>query len=76
MDRQKIEQGVRLILEGIGEDLQREGLRETPRRVAKMCEEIFAGIGQEPALEIGFTEPLEAGNIICLKDIHFYSFCE
>ena len=44
VDAQKIEQGVRLILEGVGEDPDREGLRETPARVARMYEEVFAGL--------------------------------
>jgi GTP cyclohydrolase I len=47
MDRPKIAEGVRLILEGIGEDPSREGLRDTPRRVADMYAEIFAGIGED-----------------------------
>ncbi|NIS38682.1 GTP cyclohydrolase I FolE, partial [Candidatus Saccharibacteria bacterium] len=55
MDQKKIEQGVRLILEGIGEDLSREGLKNTPSRVAKMCEEIFEGIGHQPTVRANFT---------------------
>ena len=76
MDRKKIEQGVRLILEGLGEDVTREGLAKTPERVAKMCEEIFEGIGKEPELKVGFTEDVGAGTVIKLKDIDFYSVCE
>ena len=49
MDRAKIEAGVRLVLEGIGEDPGREGLLKTPERVAKMYEEVFAGMVQDPA---------------------------
>ena len=48
MDQKKIEEGVRLILEGIGEDPEREGLLETPQRVARMCEEIYGGMKQMP----------------------------
>ena len=44
LDEQKIEEGVRLLLEGIGEDVNREGLRETPGRVARMCREIYGGM--------------------------------
>ena len=44
MDSEKIKQGVRLILEGIGEDVNREGLRETPDRIARMYEEIYGGL--------------------------------
>ena len=49
MDREKIEQGVRLLLEGIGEDIHREGLLETPSRVARMFEEIYGGLFMDPA---------------------------
>ena len=47
MDKEKIKEGVRLMLEGIGEDITREGLLETPDRIARMCEEIYGGLGQE-----------------------------
>lgn len=76
MDRKKIEEGVRLILEGIGENLEREGLQKTPQRVAKMCEEIFEGTGQTPELDFGFTEDVGLENLVALKDISFYSVCE
>jgi GTP cyclohydrolase I len=76
MDRKKIEQGVRLILGGLGEDITREGLAKTPERVAKMYEEIFEGIGKEPELNVGFTEDLGADTLIKLRDIDFYSVCE
>ncbi len=75
MDRKKIEQGVRLILEGIGEDIARPGLQKTPRRVAEMCEEIFGGIRKKPDLSAGFVEDV-GEQIICIKDIRFYSICE
>lgn len=76
MDKKQIEEGVRLILEGIGEDLKREGLRGTPGRVADMYEEIFSGIGKDPSKEL---EPMfDEGHdeIILVKDIPFYSVCE
>ncbi|MEA2015813.1 MAG: GTP cyclohydrolase I FolE [Actinomycetota bacterium] len=76
VDRQKIEEGIRLILKGIGEDADREGLRGTPRRVADMYEEIFSGIGRDPSIEL---EPMfDEGHdeIILIKDILFYSVCE
>ena len=47
MDKEKIKDGVKLILEGIGEDISREGLLETPGRIARMYEEIFAGIDKD-----------------------------
>lgn len=76
MDHKKIAHGVRLILEGIGEDPQRPGLQETPARVAKMCEEIFEGTGKDPTLQAGFAEELGGEGLIALKDIEFYSMCE
>jgi GTP cyclohydrolase I len=48
IDRSKVEQAVRMILEGIGDDPDREGVADTPRRVADMYEEIFAGVGVDP----------------------------
>jgi GTP cyclohydrolase IA len=76
MDKDKIEQGVRLLLEGVGEDLGREGLRDTPKRVAAMYEEIFRGIGQDPqeVLKVTFGENHE--EMVLVKDIPFYSVCE
>ena len=47
VDRKKVEEGVRLILEGIEEDPEREGLRDTPNRIARMYEEIFAGLDMD-----------------------------
>ena len=76
MDREKIEAAVRMILEGIGEDPDREGLRLTPTRVASMYEEIFAGLGQDPTelLQAQFSEEHE--EMIIVKDIPLYSVCE
>ncbi|MBI4688244.1 MAG: GTP cyclohydrolase I FolE [Nitrospirae bacterium] len=76
MDRKKIEKGVRLILEGIGENPERPGLKSTPERVAKMYEEIFSGL-QTPEEEI--LKPIEGEShdeLVLLKDIPFYSVCE
>ncbi len=75
MDRQKIADGIRLVLEGVGEDLNREGLRTTPERVAVMLEEILNGTHLEPKLDAGLFE--EVGEeIIMMKDIPYYSMCE
>jgi GTP cyclohydrolase I len=76
MDQEKIERAVRLLLEGIGEDPEREGLRDTPARVARMCAEIYAGIGADPAGV--FTRVFHEAHdeIILVRDIPFYSMCE
>ncbi|NPV26424.1 MAG: GTP cyclohydrolase I FolE [Firmicutes bacterium] len=76
MDLAKIEQGVRMILEAIGENPEREGLRNTPARVARMYQEIFHGLQEDPRdhLEILFTEEHE--EMVLVKDIPLYSMCE
>jgi GTP cyclohydrolase I len=76
MDLKKIEKGVRLILEGIGEDPERAGIKDTPYRVAKMYEEIFAGL-KTPSEEIlRYIEGESHDEMVLLKDIPFYSVCE
>ena len=72
----QIEEGIRLILEAIGEDPNREGLLETPMRVAKMYEEVFAGLKIDPKeyFETIFSENHE--ELVLVKDIPFYSMCE
>jgi GTP cyclohydrolase I len=76
LDKDKIIEGVRMVLEGIGEDLDREGLRKTPERVANMYEEILCGMDIEPSSVIRpmFTEEHE--EMIVVKDIPLYSICE
>jgi len=76
MDKDKIKQAIRLLLEGIGEDPDRDGLRDTPRRVADMCEEIYGGIGADPAslFTVVFDETYD--EIVLVKNIPFYSICE
>jgi len=76
MDQTKIKKGVKLILEGMGEDLSREGIKETPTRVARMFLEIFEGMHIKPDLNVGFAEEISRDNLISIKDIPFYSFCE
>jgi GTP cyclohydrolase I len=76
VDKAKIEQGVRLLLEGIGENADREGLKDTPRRVAAMYEELFRGYGVDPSevLKVTFGENHE--EMVLVKEIPFYSVCE
>ena len=76
MDREKIEQGVRLILEGIGENPNREGLVETPDRIARMYEEIFAGLSCDAREPLSKTFTAQNNEMIIEKDITFYSTCE
>ena len=76
MDKKKIEEGVRLILEGIGEDPEREGLLETPQRVARMCEEIYGGMKQDAREHLEKQFHVENNNMVVEKDIPFYSTCE
>ncbi len=76
MNLKKIEEGVRLILEGIGENPERPGLKDTPSRVAKMYTEIFAGL-KKPTEDL--LKPIEGEShdeMVLLKDIPFYSVCE
>ena len=75
-DDEKIEQGVRLILEGIGEDPNRGGLRETPARVARMYREVFAGIGQDASQLVTVVEGADHDEMIMVRDIPIYSMCE
>ena len=76
MDSEKIQQGVRLILEGIGEDPDREGLLDTPARVARMYGEICSGIDKDPH-ELFVKSFCENHNeMVLVKDIPFYSICE
>lgn len=76
INRAQIEEAVRLILEAIGEDPNREGLLDTPKRVAKMYEEVFSGMDVDPKeyFETIFTEEHE--ELVLVKDIPFYSMCE
>ncbi|WP_115312317.1 GTP cyclohydrolase I FolE [Peptoniphilus indolicus] len=76
MDKNKIETAVTMILEAIGEDPTREGLVETPQRVARMYEEIFGGINQTAEKHLSKTFELVDKNMVIEKDIPFYSMCE
>lgn len=76
MDRDKIEAGVRLILEGVGEDVAREGLRDTPRRVADMYGEIFAGLTADVGELLCVTFDEGHQEMVLVRDIPLYSVCE
>lgn len=76
MDLKKIEKGIRLIIEGIGEDPERAGLKETPERVAKLYEEIFAGLKTPTEEILKSIEGESHDELVLLKDIPFYSMCE
>jgi len=77
MDKQKIENAIRDILEAIGENPDREGLVDTPKRIANMYEEVFAGLSQDEGkhLDIIFPED-QHEELVLVKDIPFYSMCE
>jgi GTP cyclohydrolase I len=75
-DDAALRKAVREIIRAVGEDPEREGLRETPRRVAAMYAEVFAGLRLDPAdvLRVGFDEGHQ--ELVLVKDIPFYSMCE
>ena len=76
MDHDKIEQAVKQFLEGIGEDTAREGLRDTPKRIAQMCEELFGGYQMDAAGHLSRVFHSDTGDMVVEKDITFYSVCE
>lgn len=76
MDKDKIREGVKLILEGIGEDLDREGLLETPDRIARMYEELAAGYTDSAAEHLSKRFHVDNDDMVMEKEIPFYSFCE
>lgn len=76
IDENKIKEGVRLMLEGIGENPAREGLIETPERIARMYQEIFCGMEQSAEGLLAKTFQAENTDMVLEKDIAFYSTCE
>jgi GTP cyclohydrolase I len=76
MDKKKIEKSVKLLLEAIGEDLNRRDIAATPARVAEMYEEIFWGMTKDPAKELEVVLDQKHNEIVLLKDIPLYSMCE
>lgn len=76
VDKNKIEAAVKLLLEGIGEDVNREGLLETPGRIARMYEEIYGGMDEDAAMHLSKTFHVDNSEMVLEKDIVFYSTCE
>ena len=76
MNLKRIEKAVREILLAIGENPAREGLKDTPRRVAKMYAEVFAGMGKDPAKVFKVFGAESHEEMVLLKDIPFHSMCE
>ena len=76
IDDEKIKKAVRLFLEGIGEDPSREGLLETPDRIARMSHELFSGIGEGADIHLRKQFTTKSRGLVVEKDIRFYSLCE
>lgn len=76
IDQEKVKQAVKLLLEGIGEDITREGLKDTPDRIARMYEEIYGGMEESAAQHLKKTFHVDDNEMVIEKDITFYSTCE
>jgi GTP cyclohydrolase IA len=76
VDLEKIERGVRLILEGVGEDAERAGLQRTPQRVAEMYAELTAGMREDPVQHVQALPGDRHDEMVIVKEIHFASLCE
>jgi len=76
MDLKKIEKGVKLILEGVGESPKREGLKNTPQRVARMFSEILGGLSENPAQHLRPIQYEKHDEMVLIKNIPLYSMCE
>lgn len=76
IDEEKIKEAVRLLLEGIGEDVNREGLKETPDRIARMYGEIFSGLEEDASMHLSRVFTVDNSEMVLEKDIVFYSTCE
>jgi GTP cyclohydrolase IA len=76
LDKARIERAVREILEAIGEDPGRDGLRYTPRRIAEMYEEIFSGLREDPRCHVVTTFEADHDEMVMVRDIPLYSVCE
>jgi GTP cyclohydrolase I len=75
-DRDRVIEGVRAILQGVGEDPGRDGLRRTPERVADMYAEIFSGVGKDPVDELDVVFEADHDEMIMVRDIPIASLCE
>ena len=76
MNQDKIKEAIRLLLEGIGEDVNREGLLDTPDRIARMYEEICGGMNDDAGKHLSKTFHVDSNEMVMEKDITFYSTCE
>src|SRR5581483_7188098 len=76
IDGVRIERAVRDVLTAVGENPSREGLRDTPNRVARMYREIFSGLSADPRDELSATFEEDHAEMVILRDIPFYSMCE
>lgn len=76
IDQDKVREAVRLLLEGIGEDTEREGLKETPDRIARMYEEIYGGMEEDVSRHLSKTFHVKNNEMVMEKEITFYSTCE
>lgn len=76
VNKDKIKEAITLLLEGIGEDVNREGLKDTPDRIARMYEEIYGGMEEDAKEHLTKTFTAENNEMVIEKDIVFYSTCE
>lgn len=76
MNTEKIQEAVKMIIEAVGEDPSREGLKETPARVARMYEEIFSGLGKTAKEDLSTSFEILDNNMVVEKEIPFYTMCE
>lgn len=76
IEQEKIKEAVKLLLEGIGEDVTREGLADTPDRVARMYAEIFSGMGTDAEEPLARVFSVDSNEMVMERDIAFYSMCE
>ena len=76
IDQKKIEEAVKLFLEGIGEDISREGVKDTPGRIARMCEGLYGGMEEDASVHLSKTFSVDSSEMVIEKDTTFYSTCE